>query len=394
MEGAQQRLGDEPFESSACSAPSYRSWWGQRGVLVTGATGFLGVHLVRQLLAAGARVTILARSAQKAQLLAHAGASVVLGDITDRDALCRAAKGAELIFHLAGVVNFQVSFREAWEVNYGGTRHVYQVARELQVARLIYTSSLACIGATRTPELLDEKSSWPCFLKNIPYIYSKRVAEEYLLEQSGRVGPEVVILNPGALIGPDDYWRSEFGTLCRRFLRGRVPVSFPGGTNFVDVRDVAAGHLKAAIDGRGGERYILGAVNLSFANFSDALARAARKVRPRLVLPRALATVVARANEWFLRDSGRRSYLSPAQAALVGWYFYCSYRKATNELGYRPRPWHQTLRDTVQYWLGPSRSAAAFGALLGGSEGLRHRRDRVSGPSLSHVPGDTRRACA
>jgi dihydroflavonol-4-reductase len=162
---------------------------------------------------------------------------------------------------------------------------------------------------------------------------------------------DVVVVNPASVIGPEDHGRSEFGTLCRRFWRGRIPFHFGGGNNFVDVRDVAAGMLAAAERGRPGERYILGGVNRTHTAFFADMARAAGRLIPRFRLPAAVASFIAWANERMKPASGKRAYLSPAQARLLSLYFFFDTSKARRELGYAPRPWPATLADTHGFWM-------------------------------------------
>src|SRR5262249_52426375 len=158
-------------------------------------------------------------------------------------------------------------FGDDWQrfrrVNVEGTRRVLEAARMAGVRRVIHTSSIVAVGAAQRPVKLDETARWSLARLNVPYVTTKRMAEDLALATLGK-GLEVVVVNPGCVVGPDDFSGSEFGTLCRRFWRGRVPVYFGGGNNFVDVRDVAAGHLLAAERGQVGQRYILGGINLPY----------------------------------------------------------------------------------------------------------------------------------
>ena len=182
----------------------------------------------------------------------------------------------------------------------------------------------------------------------MPYITSKRVAEQTALQESTST-LEVVVVNPASVIGPDDFAQSEFGTLCRRFWRGRIPFHFGGGNNFVDVRDVATGHLLAAERGRAGERYILGGVNRTYRDFFVDLARYSRRPVFRVGLPNAVAHVVAAINTRLTRPE-RRPYLTIPQARILALFFFCRSDKAARDFGYRPRPWAQTLADTHAFW--------------------------------------------
>src|SRR5262249_55788999 len=152
-----------------------------------------------------------------------------------------------------------------------------------------------------------------------------------------------------------DFSHSEFGTLCSRFWRGRIPFHFGGGNSFVDVRDVALGHLRAAERGRTGERYLLAGSNRSFSDFFSGLARAARRAIFRLRLPNGLGADVAWPNA--RRRRSARAYLAPCQARMVSLFFYFRSDKAERELGYRPRPLRESLNDAHAFWMGMSRQS-------------------------------------
>jgi dihydroflavonol-4-reductase len=326
-------------------------FWAGRRVAVTGATGFLGLHLASQLAKLGARVTALVRSSAKCGRLAAAGIAWAEAALEDPAALAQACRGCEFVFHLAGAVDFEGDWDRFWRVNRDGSRHVAEAARAVGVRRLIHTSSIVAVGASPHPRVLDESASWNLAALRIPYITTKRAAEE-AVQALRRKDFEVVVVNPASVVGPDDFSQSEFGTLCRRFWRGRVPFYFGGGSNFADVRDVATGHLLAAELGGPGERYLLGGHNRSYSAFFADLARVARRPILRLCLPRGLGTLVASLNERLQHGRRGRSYLTRAQARLLGWFFYFDCRKARRELGYQPRPLHATLADAHAFWIG------------------------------------------
>jgi dihydroflavonol-4-reductase len=208
---------------------------------------------------------------------------------------------------------------------------------------------------------LDESSPWTLGGAAVPYVTTKREGEE--LSLALREGPEVVVVNPASVIGPDDYSASEFGVMCRRFWQGRIPLVFGGGNNFVDVRDVAAGMLRAADRGRPGERYILGGTNRSYTTFNSELARVARRSIPRFRVPTALARVGAAIGDRLKKKPSKRPLLTSAQARLLGLFFYYDCGKARRELGYVTRPLLQTIADTYSFWMeGKDRGRAAGAA--------------------------------
>lgn len=324
------------------------SWAGRR-VAVTGATGFVGSHAAAELVRRGAEVVAVHRAGSDVARLLAAGVRCTVAALTDEAALAAAFRGADAVIHAAGAVDFGDDWELCRSVNVGGTRAVLAAARAAGVRRVVHISSIVAVGAADTPRILDETAPWALGPYRVPYVTTKREAEDAALAANGR-GLEVVVVNPASVVGPCDFTGSEFGTLCKRFWRGRVPVHFPGGNNFVDVRDVADGIAGAADRGRPGERYLLGGTNLTFARFFAELARAAGRPIPRVGLPRWLALGFAEAGRWVRRRPGKRPPITPGQARLLGLYFFYSSAKAGRDLGYAPRPLAQTLRDAHAFW--------------------------------------------
>jgi dihydroflavonol-4-reductase len=331
--------------------PKYQTgFWCGRRVAITGATGFVGHHLAMQLAGLGARVTAVVRASSRRFRLEAANICCMVSDLNDSAALAQACQGQEFIFHLAGAVDFGDDWERCRRVNVEGTRHVFEAARSAGVRRMIHTSSIVAVGAGQRPRVVDESARWNLARLKVPYVTTKRVAEDIALGASGK-DLEVVVVNPGCVVGPDDFSGSEFGTLCRRFWRGRVPVYFGGGNNFVDVRDVAAGHLLAAERGMAGQRYILGGVNLPYHAFFAALARHAPRPIFRLRMPTALAGLVAALDARRQRRYDSPANLTAGQARMLPLFFYFDWAKARRELGYSPRPLAQSLADAYRFWI-------------------------------------------
>ena len=339
-------LACEEAGASAADVP-----WSQKTVLVTGATGFLGFHVATRLVREGASVRALVRSFSKASRLIQGGVTCIQGELSDRSTLLRACQGCEYLFHLAGVVNSGADWDLFRRVNVEGTRGVLEAARSTGVRRIVYTSSIVAVGARRRPEVLDERAHWNLGHLSVPYVNTKREAEELVLSAAGG-SVDVVVVNPGIVVGPDDFFKSAFGTLCYRFWHGRVPFYFDGGGCFVDVRDVARGHLLAARQGRSGARYILGGENMTYGKFFQALARAGGMRIFRLRLPLAVAPVVGWLNDRLMAHRSGRSYLTSTEVPLLSLYFYSDSVRARQELGYHSRPIQTSLADAYRFWCG------------------------------------------
>jgi dihydroflavonol-4-reductase len=333
-----------PPPSSDADLAAY--WRGKR-VALTGATGFVGHHLATQLHAFGANVVGLVRDLKKAERLHAAGIGLVQGSLEDDAALCELARGCEVFFHVAGAVDFEGDWDRFRAVNVAGTRQAITAARQAGARRVVHTSSIVAVGASPTPHAIDETATWNLGSLAIPYVTTKREAEEEALSQPG----EIVVVNPASVIGPDDFFESEFGTLCKRFWRGRLPFHFGGGNNYVDVRDVARGHLLAAMHGQPGQRYLLSGTNRSMSHFFSDLAQVSAKPIFRVRLPGFLAPFVAALLTKLAGKKAVRSYLTPGQAKLLPFFFYFDAGKAMRELGYAPRPWRETLHDSHAFWM-------------------------------------------
>lgn len=324
-------------------------FWQGRRVAVTGSTGFVGHHLVQLLARRGAQVQALVRRPPPGPGW-PANVRVRQVALDDPQALAAACADCEYLFHLAAAVDFAGDWDRFWHINVDYTRNLVTAGRQVGIRRLVFTSSIVAIGASQHPQPLDETAVWNLEKLAIPYVTTKRRAEELVL-QEGQGGLDVVVVNPACVIGPDDWRGSEFGTLCKRIWKGRIPVYFGGGSNFVDVRDVALGHLLAAEKGTSGQRYILGGCNFTQAQFFAELARMAGRPIFRLRLPGLVGRLGARIAQ-HLGGSNRRAYLTVPQARLFGWFFFYHSHKAQRELGYRPRAWDQTLADTHEFWMG------------------------------------------
>lgn len=324
--------------------------WRGVPVCVTGGTGFLGYHLVRALVDAGARVRVLALPSRLGHpLLSERDVDLCSCDVRDADAVRAGVRGCAVIFHAAGpVATWGPAAQAMVIVHREGTRNVLAAADA--DATVVHVSSVVAIGATAGAEPLDETSPFDASLSVIDYVRAKREAELLALEAAAK-GRRVVVVNPGYLFGPDDHERSIMGALCRRFWKGQLLLRPTNGINAVDVRDVARGHLLAAKLGRSGERYVLGGVNLSYRKLIRALADAAG-MRPRGLVPMPPWALrgLACAAEWRAVWTGREPFATRQAAELnrLNWFVHSD--KARRELGYEARPLAQTLRDTYQWY--------------------------------------------
>jgi dihydroflavonol-4-reductase len=321
-------------------------------VLVTGGTGFVGANVVRELVALGAAVRVLARRGSDRRALDGLAVEVVEGDLLDRASLARAVRGIETVYHVAA--DYRLWARNPMElhrVNVDGTRAMLDVAGEAGVKRIIYTSTVGALGipGDGTPGTEDTPVSLADMVG--PYKASKFLGERVAVELAGR-GLPIVIVNPSAPVGPWDVKPTPTGQMIVDFMRGRMFATLDTGLNIVHVRDVARGHLLAAERGRIGERYILGHAhgNLSLADIGRLLSEITGRPAPRLRVPYAVAWCGAACTEAVARLTGRPPAVPLTAVRMARKRMYFSPAKAVRELGLPQTDPREALRDAVHWF--------------------------------------------
>src|SRR5262245_36808041 len=314
--------------------------------LVTGGTGFIGSHVVRQLAERGDELRLLIREGRDASHLDEFEFERAGGDVTDRESVRAAMEGVEKVFHVAGTTSMRNRDRDkVFEVNVGGTRNVMEEALSAGVVRVVHTSSAGAVGPAEPHGTADESQPFKAGRLGIAYINAKHDAETVAMRVAAQ-GLPVVVVNPTFVLGPDDPTGTS-NRLVRRLLLRRIPAYIDGGVNIVDVRDVARGHLLADERGNEGERYLLAARNFTLQRLFADLSRIAGVPPPPVRMPgnALLAGVEA---------LGRAGLWVPASPDEVRsgmqWWTYRN-DKAVNELGFEPRPHEETLQDTVAWQL-------------------------------------------
>jgi dihydroflavonol-4-reductase len=324
--------------------------------LVTGASGFVGANLVHELVAQGHRVKALLRPRADLRGLEGARYDRCDGDVTDAASVARALEGVNWCFHLAASYHLWLpDYAPMFAANVEGTRNVIEAATKAGCSRIVYTSTVGCIGLPSPnnghTQPTDESTPVSESQMTNPYKLSKWRAE-LVAKELAEKGAPVVIVNPSAPVGPRDVKPTPTGKVILDVLNRAMPAYLDTGLNWVHVRDVAIGHILAAERGRLGERYILGHAegNWSMKQALDQLAAITGLPSPRIRVPYALAYATAVANEVISKFSGQppRAPLTGVRMAKHKMYF--SPAKAIRELGLPQTPPHQALVDAVDWF--------------------------------------------
>lgn len=317
--------------------------------LVTGGTGFVGSHVARALVARGYRVRILRRASSRLDLIADLDCEHAIGDVTDYNSLLAAMQGVTWVFHVAAVADYwRNDPARIYAINVDGTRNVLRAAEASGVRRVIFTSSAAAIGYRTDLRAIDETVRFNWDQRLTPYGHSKFLAEAEVYRAIRR-GLDCVILNPTVIIGPGDLNQIS-SSVVLEMARGNVPPTVPpGGVTVIDVRDVAAAHVAAAERGRTGERYLLGAVDLTHKAWLRLTAEAVGRRMAAFSLPAWLVMALA----WLadrLRDVGVALPIEGNQLRLSTRMMFFNCQKAWRELGEPQIPIRQSLRDAYEWY--------------------------------------------
>ena len=317
--------------------------------LVTGGTGFLGSHIARELVRRGHEVRILRRKTSRLDLVADLPVEHAIGDVLDPESLRAAMEGVDWVFHVAAVADYWRNDPDRiYRVNVDGTRNVLEMAEQMGVRRVIFTSSAQAIGWRDDLRPMDEtvRFNWDPHLT--PYGHSKFLAETEVFRAIRR-GLDCVILNPAVILGPDDINQISSSTVVE-MARGNVPPTAPpGGATLIDVRDVASAHVAAAERGRTGERYILGSVDLTHKAWLRLTAHILGKSTRLMTLPASVVLLVAYVAD-VLRRLGVKLPIEGNQLRLSTRMMFYNCEKSWRELDEPRVPIQQSIREAYEWY--------------------------------------------
>ena len=332
-------------------------------VVVTGAAGHVGANLVRALLDRGRSVRCLAHVNTRA--IDGLSVEIVHGDVSDPDSLSMAFHGADVVYHLAARISLSMSDWPALEaVNVAGTRNVIEACRRTGVRRLLYFSSIHALVQEPLSVPVDESRPFVTSRHCPPYDRSKAAAEAIVREAIAQ-GLDAVIINPTAIIGPYDFQPSHFGEALLLIATNKLPALVTGGFDWVDVRDVVAGALRAEEKASPGAGYLLSGHWVSMCDIAAGVAEITGAPVNKFVCPLWLARVGTPVMRGISRVSGKRPLYTGASLRALQSNRRISHDKAARELGYRPRPFRETLVDTLRWFRENGRLSGAPGKKAG-----------------------------
>lgn len=319
--------------------------------VMTGATGHVGYALLLELANKGDKPTILIRKDSK--IFDGIDCTKVFGDVTDLASLEKAFEGADIVYHLAGMIELKPGNEDAvYRVNVTGTKNVVAACKKCGVKKLVYMSSVDTYPPLPGNQVMTELSHYDPSILEGAYAKTKAEATQFVLDNNGTDGLETVVVQPSACIGPYDYKVSSVGEMVRMFLGGNFPVTLGfGGYNFVDVRDIATGTRAAAEKGKAGECYILCGDVMSVDTFIKTLAKVLGQKAPKITLNKGIVDVVAPIMEVYYKVTDTTPLFTRYSIRKLVSNCNFSYAKAKAELGYEPMSVEKSVKDMTDWIL-------------------------------------------
>lgn len=317
-------------------------------VVVTGATGHIGNVLVRKLIEHGYEVKSLAMNEKDGEILKDLNTEIVYGDVRKIETLVKAFEGADVVFHLAGIIEIgSGNKKNVHEVNVDGSKNVVAACKMAHVRRLVYTSSVHAIPE-KEGIITETKEFSPKLVKGT-YAKSKAEATSYILNSNSN-DLEVIIVHPSGVIGPYEFIKSNMGQLIIDCANGTMKASIKGGYNFVDVRDVAEGIVLAEEKGKPGECYILAGHSITIKELMTIIERLTGKKAPKFIIARWFAYITGALSEVYYKIVHEKPLFTSYAVYTTGTNHNFSIEKAKKELGYTIRPIEETIKDTIDWY--------------------------------------------
>ncbi len=321
-------------------------------ILVTGGAGFLGSHLVTQLLDANESVRVLERPGASIDHLPLDRIELVSADIRDEPSVRKATRNCEYVYHLAADPNLWCRDRREFDkINHLGTVHVMRAALDSGAKRILYTSTESILSSHNAEERFVEKLRLKASDMVGPYCLSKYHAEKEVFRMVREEGAPIIVVSPTLPIGPGDRLQTPPTRLSLAFCRGELPGYLECNFNLIDARDVATGMILAMKKGRTGIRYLLGAENIRLSDWLSILSEETKQPLPRWKVPYALALLVAWFSEmWADHVSGKIPMATLTGVRLTRRHMFFDATASAKELGLHPRPIREAARDAIAWY--------------------------------------------
>ena len=322
-------------------------------ILLTGATGFIGSAILRQLIQRGDNVRVLVRPNSNKKNLLGLDCEIFLGDLNDLCSIVPAIKNCQVLIHVAADYRlWALNPEEIITTNVGGTKNIMTAAIDANVDKIIYTSSVATLGKNR--DNIPANEDTPSSLSDMIGVYkkSKFLAEEKVRRMIVDESLPAIIVNPSAPIGPRDLKPTPTGQIIVKAANGKIPAYIKTGLNVVHVDDVARGHLLALEKGVIGERYILGGENLTFKEILELVSECTDKTAPTISIPPSAVLPIAHlAQAWATMTKSSEPFVTVDGVQMAKQVMYYDSNKAKLKLGYRSRSAKEAIQDAIK-WFG------------------------------------------
>ncbi len=319
-------------------------------VAITGSTGHVGAGLVRAVLDEGRSARALVRKDLRG--IQGLDVETTEGDVLDSDSLMKLCEGVDTVFHAAAKISIVGSEGGIVEkINIEGTRNVIEACLRNKVKRLIHFSSIHAYSSDPIDEVIDENRKLALDKNAIPYDRSKAMGQLEVLKAADR-GLHTVVINPTAVIGPYDFKPSRMGEALLDIYHCRYPALIDGGYNWVDSRDVIACALAAEKKGRAGETYLASGTWHHVCDISRIISDIYCRKTPRFATPVWLCSLPSYCVLAYARMRNVTPKFTPIAIKTLQSHRQISHDKATRELGYRPRPIEETIKDTLDWFRG------------------------------------------
>ena len=319
--------------------------------LVTGSTGFLGSSVLRELINDGREVKALIRKGTSKKNITGLDVEIAYGDLRDIESIRSALNGCDILYHVAAYYSLWDRNKQlSHEINVKGTRNILRAAKEKDLKKIVYTSTVGCIGLNEDTTPATENTFFNKNTLSNDYKKSKYQAEQVALEFA-RGGLPVVIVNPSTPVGPRDIKPTPTGKIILDFMNREMPAYIDTGLNLIDVKDCARGHILAELKGIPGDRYILGNQNMTLLEILTTLEKITGLKAPRIKMPFWVALSAGWACEMVANHlTGKPPSIPLAGVKMAKYFMYFDSSKAVNKLGLAQNPVENALRKSVDWF--------------------------------------------